>query len=470
MSRAERERQRLADPPGAVPRQLREPQYRRDVPLPDDGLRSFDGAPAMAMGRPLAYVMMAQWMSPLMSRSYSTEWNLLFHLDLVKRRTDDDYHDPAGTFVRNIVEASRRADILRLVPEVILPAEGRVLDDSRWFYTVLRDGKQPRWFDQRVLVCVPDDLVGAELSDWFWRQFAFDAFSGDLLFPAKPEEVAWVERAKQRTGNRLTTEWISRWVGERIYGIGEGRVPRFNPKNDFPFVSTDAGGRAVAFVSLAKALRYLEANPQKPVWVIAFDAPDLPERPDQPSENAVWFVLTHPDYNTHPYPRKPIAAIYAPQRVLVKDVPHGNRAAAQRQAITAAAAAANVEPRVLGKVFHDAGEGAVAGPAVASVMQALTELGIERPLERAWNVDKYLKNAGAAAAGMNFAFATAWSHHKGEPVMVVASREPDAAYAVTITPPPGHVTPAPRAQWPRARSQRFAYFPWWGDLVDPKKF
>lgn len=424
----------------------------------------------MASSRPLAYVSMVQWMSPLVSRSYSAEWNLLFHLDLVKRRVDDDYHDPAGTFVRHILSGNRPAHTLSLARELIYAAEGRTLDDPRWFYTVHPHGKQPRWFDQRVLAGVSSSLVGAELDSSFWSRFAFRAFGGNLTYPTKPEEVAWVERIKEHTGNRLNTEWISRWIGEEIYRIGEGRVPAFNPKNDFPLVSTDAGGRAVAFISLAKALRFLEANPQKPVWIIAFDAPDLPERADQPSENAVWFVLTHPDYNTHPYPRKPIAAIYAPQRVLLKDVPHGNRAAVQRQAITAAAAAANVAPHALGKVFHDAGHGAVAGPAAASVMQALTELGIERPLERTWNVDRYLKNAGAAAAGMNFAFATAWSHHRGEPVMVVATREADAAYAVTIAPPPGHVTPTPRAQWPRARSQRFAYFPWWGDLVDPKKF
>jgi hypothetical protein len=406
--------------------------------------------------------MMAQWMSPLHWRDYSTQWNLLFLQHLAQPNKNDPYNQPVGMPVREIIGlgGERWEAMDQLLSDVIRPSEGMVLDDPRWFYTVT--GRQPRWFDQRIFLSAPLRLVGTPLSDWFWHHFVPDAYPsrGSRLDPVQLE---WAQRERSR-GDRLTPDLMSRWLARKVWLIGEGRERAFNPHGHVPSVHTDAGERAVAFTSLARALAFLEANPQKPVWVMAFDAPDYPVRAKVPSENALWFVLTHPDYNTHPFPRKPLAVMYAPQKTDV--VPQKSRAEAFKTTIGDALDAAAVKPADIGRFFHDAGTNAPPGTGIGAMAQALTELDPGNEwFSRAYDVDRYLQNAGAAAAAMNFALATAFTHHTGKPALVVATRERDAAYAMVIAPPPEHVVPASRTEWPRARGEGSAYLPWWGALI-----
>lgn len=454
-------------PPTLRPDPQRTHAALRDRPFTVDDLVAFDAGRPFASRKPLANIMQVQWISPMMWRSYSTQWNLLFHLEMAARNVDDDYNDPVGTVPSKLMVAGGApVDRLTTFPDaLLLPAEMRTLDDREWFYTVRPEGTQPRWFDQRVLVAASSALLGDRLDDTFWKRFAPGAYPIGITSP-DPGDLAWIAAQRAATGDRLNRDWISRWVAWEIYHTGSGRHPPFNPKNDWPSVTTDLGERAVVFTSLAKALRFLEANPQKPVWIMAFDAPEHPAKYKQPSENGLWLVLTHPDYTGHPYPRKPLATIHAPQRVSLADVPSGHRAAAHRKALADAAGAMGLTLPDIGMVFHDAGRGEAMGRAIAPLMQAMTELGIESVPDRLWNVDKYLQNAGAAAAAMNIAFATTWSHYRGQPAMVVATREADAVYAVTIAPPAGHVPPALRSHWPRARALGFAYYPWWGERIE----
>lgn len=428
-------------------------------------------ASPFASGKPLAYVMMVQWISPLVSRDYSAHWNLLFTQGLAERNKDDDYHDPAGTLIRYLGGKGSDTPLgsMFLFEQLLLPARGELVDDQRWFYTVMPDRKQPRWYTQHVTFAAPQRLIGTPLDPQFWEELIPDAF------PNNPKDVdprfrTWFEQAQAKSGNKLTSELLGLWITEEIYGAGEGHNKKFNPTNARPTINVDTGDRAVAFYSLARALRYLEANPQQPVWLMTFDAPDIPGKWKQASENALWMVLVHPSYNTHPFPRKPLASIYAPQRVSLAEVKN-ERFAAHRDAIGRALAAANTNAADAGRFFHDAGyEGAVFREAIGPMLHGLGELQPgDGVAQRLYDVDRYLKNAGAAAAAMNFAFATAFVNETGTPALVVATREKDAVYAVAFGPPPEHVPPGPRASWRRARSERFAYFPWWGPLVDPMK-
>ena len=61
------------------------------------------------------------------------------------------------------------------------------------------------------------------------------------------------------------------------------------------------------------ALDYLEAHPDKTVWVLAFDAPSFP-KDSQLNETGALLVLAHPDYITG---REPLAWIHRASRVPV---------------------------------------------------------------------------------------------------------------------------------------------------------
>lgn len=432
-------------------------------------------------------LMMVQWMSPLMWKSYPTQWNLLFHLDLAKRNAVDDYNDPAGTPVGSITEARLPwLNLHQLIDGVIDPVNHQMIDNREYFYTVIHDSPSPRWFDQQVMLAVPQAFLDSDLDGRFWRNV------GDVNFNDDVARDAWAEEQLKKHP-KLTKAEVGLLASMDIWGTGEGRNPRFNPTNSAPAVTVDAGERGTGFVSLARAVRYLETTPTKPVWVMGMDAPDYEYayknqsklKAGLPSENAVWLVLTQPGFK-HPYPRKPVASIYTPVRIQLADKDAaGNeikdskrtRAAALKAAIAQAATAAGIAPKDFGMFFHDAGQTGAAtaaatgtvssSAAIGALGQALTELAAvegDQFLARTADVDKYTKNARAAAATLNIAFAAAYGDRTGKPAMVVGTRDEGEVYAVVITPPAGHtVRQPPITDWPRAG--KLIYNPWWGERI-----
>ena len=66
------------------------------------------------------------------------------------------------------------------------------------------------------------------------------------------------------------------------------------------------------------------------------------------------------------------------------------------------------------------------------------------------------------------ALAVAWTHQKGQPVLVAGTTEPDRATAVVVTPRPAPdaLTPPRTGSAPAASAH--AYLPWWGLRKDVK--
>lgn len=414
--------------------------------------------PAFPPGKPLAYVMGVQWVGVLASKDYPTEWNLLWVQDRVRKNANDTYKNdkPGEIYAGFGGEGQKRYFYLKnAVGDALNAYSSTLTSDPTAFYTVRYNSPQPRWYDQQV------------------------------MFASSPRNLGETVTAKsliEKLGDtKITQQSLAHLVEREVWIVANGNSELLNPQQQWPSATVDLGERPVGFISLARALRYLEANPQRPVWVMSWDAPDWP-KDQQPSENAVLLILTHPDYR-HPFPRKPLALLYAPQRVHLDQ--HTSRLAANKAAFAAAADAAGVALKDIGSFHHDSGplgEDA-ASRAIGPMFQALTELGAfdtatgADPLARTASVDKYLRNAGANATLMNLAFATALAQHEGRPAMVLGVRDdptlaadtPQASYAVVLTPPPGHQTPEPRQEWPRARGLGQAYWPWWGPLVSQPK-
>jgi hypothetical protein len=82
-----------------------------------------------------------------------------------------------------------------------------------------------------------------------------------------------------------------------------------DPVADIPAdVRLTVGGASAGFHSLAAAMDYLEAHPDKSVWVMNWDSPDFPN--DQSiAENCTLLILAGPRLDTQ---REPLAWIARP--------------------------------------------------------------------------------------------------------------------------------------------------------------
>jgi hypothetical protein len=89
-------------------------------------------------------------------------------------------------------------------------------------------------------------------------------------------------------------------------------------------------------------------------------------------------------------------------------------------------------------------------------------------LKDGFNTARLLGDMGAGSAVTNLALAVAWTHQKGQPVLIAGTTEPDRATAVVVTPPARARIVDPTKDWFRARGERHAYLPWWGLRKDVK--
>lgn len=381
-----------------------------------------------------AQVVGVQWMNPLVWKDYPTEWQLLWVQGLAAPNKGDaqakakpEKYGRVG-YVSSIVwswngEAKYPLYFSGYVQRFIHPFGIPYALYDTYFYTV--NAKSPK----------------------YWRELA--GIRVEFAIPDTPRLPP--EQAAEYVRTALRDEFS-------FYD-----VPDLSSADIPADVRITAGGASAGFRSLAAALDYLESHPDKTVWVMNWDAPDFPND-ESIAENCTLLVLAGPHLDTQ---REPLAWIARPAvRSLqaVEPMEHRSRAAqAWHDALRAAADQAGVAPARIGRVIHDAGSGAASGERLGRLGGAMTEVLPELDLLKdGFNTARLLGDMGTGSAVTNLALAVAWTHQKGQPVLVAGTTESERATAVVVTPPARARIVDPNKDWFRARAERYAYLPWWG--------
>ncbi|WP_413458645.1 hypothetical protein [Herbaspirillum huttiense] len=382
-----------------------------------------------------------QWLNPLMRRDYPTEWQLLWTLGIAKPNKDDDEvrRDPATfTSIQAIAPLTFNFDrksvfkdgssvfpgyLSDYLREIVKPIGRQYALNSDYFYTIQPENRK-KWRELhgiRVEVAIPDVPI-------------------------------------------LTSDDASERTREAFKGEFEFHNPEISTGNIPADVNVARGGASAGFTSLSAGMDYLEAHPDKTVWVMNMDAPEFPEY-GRISENCTLLILAGPKFNTG---REPLAWIARPAVRRVEDFAttegESRTASGWKSAIQSAAEQASISPYDIRYVIHDAGKGTEeAGRRIGTLAQAMTQSLPELDvLKQTFNTPQLLGDMRAGTAITNVALAIAWAHHKGRPVMVVGTTEPDKATAVVVTPPDRSRVFDPEQNWFRARGEGYAYLPWWG--------
>ena len=387
-----------------------------------------------------AQVVGVQWLNPLVRRDYPTEWQLLWVQGLAQPnkndyqvKTEPEVFTRVGfvaSIVSNIYQTRPLDEIFeRYAAKILRPFGTPYALYGTYFYTV--QPKNPK----------------------HWRELA--GIRVELAIPDTP-----------RLPPAQAAEFVRTALRDQFAFY---RVPTLSTADIPADVSLTVGGASAGFHSLAAAMDYLEAHPDKSVWVMNWDAPDFPNDKSI-AENCTLLILAGPRLDTQ---REPLAWIARPAVRSVADATpaEGRSRAAQawHDALRVAAEQAKVEPARIGRVIHDAGSGAAAGERIGRLAGAMSETLPELDfLKDGFNTAKLLGDMGAGSAVTNLALAVAWTHQKGHPVLVAGTTEPDRATAVVVTPPARARRVDPTKDWFRARGERHAYLPWWGLRKDVK--
>ena len=388
-----------------------------------------------------AQVVGVQWLNPLMRRDYPTEWQLLWTLGIAKPNQDDDEVkrdpttfstvQPIAPLSINSGKHSVRADGNSIFPrflsdylrEIIKPIGRQYAINSGYFYTI-----------------EPSDPKK-------WREL--HGIHVELAIPNIP--LLTSDDAAERTRKAFNAEF-------------EYEDPDLSTANLPADVNIIRGGASAGFTSLAAGMDYLQSHPDKTVWVMNMDAPDFPDF-GLMSENCTLLILAGPKFNTG---REPLAWIARPAVRSVDEFAlsegESRTARAWKSAIQGAAEHAGVSPYDIRYVVHDAGKGSdEAGRRIGTLAQAMTQSLPELDvLDKAFNTPLLLGDMRAGTAITNVVLAIAWAHHKGRPVMVAGTTEPDKATTVVVMPPDRARVYDPERNWFRARGEGYAYLPWWG--------
>ncbi|ADJ63181.1 hypothetical protein G5B88_08355 [Herbaspirillum seropedicae] len=410
-------------------------------PLQGASGKSMTGQPDEPARPFKAQVVGVQWLNPLMRRDYTTEWQLLWVLGLAKPNKNDDElkRDPkVFSTVQPIspIKINWKRTVMypdgtsafpyyleRYMEKILQPIGRRYAMHGGYFYTIQpRDRK--RW----------RELHGIHI------EFAIPET------PVLPPELA--AEIIRKTMNAEFEFYDAE--------LSTGNIPAD--------VSITTGGASAGFTSLSAALDYLQANPEKSVWVMNWDSPQFPDY-GLMTENCTLLVLAGPHFDTQ---REPLAWIARPavRQLADGEVPEGmsRRGHAWNAAIRSAADQAEVKPADIGYVIHDAGHGNdTSGKRIGTLGEALTLTMPELDfVQQTFNTPKLLGDMRAGTAVTNLALAIAWSHQKGKPVLVAGTTEEDKATAVVVTPPSRARVFNPDKDWFRARGEGNAYLPWWG--------
>ncbi|WP_334046319.1 virulence factor [Burkholderia cepacia] len=391
--------------------------------------------------RPLvAQVVGLIWLNPLQRMDYPTEWQLLWAQGLVTPNKNDDMvrtKPEKFSSLRSIgalVYGNRGAETFRgfyrkYMTKFPLLLFKRYGTNSKYFYTVSPDDRKD-WRELagiRVELAIPDRLDAAESQSYLQDSI------------------------------------------RKTFFIGNPHFPKVWSRSTPPDVQITQGGANAGFTSLNNALDYLQANPDKSVWVMNWDAPNFPPTDAQINENLVVLFLAGPTFNTE---REPLAWIgkAATGNTAEFSQKAGTTRTVQAWKATIDQAARNAGIAVpdIKYIVHDAGAGSDAASArLVGLSQTLTEILPEYDHKnQAFNTAALLGDMGTGSALTDVALAIGRINHYGGNALVAGTTDPKHPAAVVVV-PPANLTPIdPNEDWFRARGGNNAYLPWWGRRHD----
>ncbi|RQT49680.1 virulence factor [Burkholderia cepacia] len=380
------------------------------------------------------------WLNPLQRMDYPTEWQLLWAQGLVTPNKNDDMvrtKPEKFSSLRSIgalVYGNRGAETFRgfyrkYMTKFPLLLFKRYGTNSKYFYTVSPDDRKD-WRELagiRVELAIPDRLDAAESQSYLQDSI------------------------------------------RKTFFIGNPHFPKVWSRSTPPDVQITQGGANAGFTSLNNALDYLQANPDKSVWVMNWDAPNFPPTDAQINENLVVLFLAGPTFNTE---REPLAWIgkAATGNTAEFSQKAGTTRTVQAWKATIDQAARNAGIAVpdIKYIVHDAGAGSDAASArLVGLSQTLTEILPEYDHKnQAFNTAALLGDMGTGSALTDVALAIGRINHYGGNALVAGTTDPKHPAAVVVV-PPANLTPIdPNEDWFRARGGNNAYLPWWGRRHD----
>jgi hypothetical protein len=388
----------------------------------------------------MAQVVGLEWLNPLQRRDYPTEWQILWTMGLVKPNDRDDMvrtmpetfstlRSIGALVYGNAGKETFKGYYHKYVNKLLGLFGDRYVMNAKYFYTVKSDNRND------------------------WRELA-----GIHVEFAIPPRLDPIEAQAY-----LRDEIINNYeIGNRsARGLWSHDTP--------PDVRITQGGANAGFTSLNAALDYLQANPDKSVWVMNWDAPNFPPKDGQINENMVLLFLVGPDFNTE---RAPLAWIGRAAASNVKDferkVGTTRAVEAWKAAISTAASNANIPATSIDYVIHDAGQGNdEASSRIGTLGRTLTETLPEFDFRKqTFNTPGLLGEMGTGTALTDVVLAIGRANHLGERVLVAGTSDADHPVAIVIAPPTQPVPIDPTADWFRARGGNNAYLPWWGRRHD----
>ncbi|WP_408584702.1 virulence factor [Paraburkholderia bannensis] len=395
-------------------------------------------AERVALNPFVAQVVGLEWLNPLQRRDYPTEWQILWTLGLVTPNKHDDMvrTNPqkysALHAVLAVADGVRGQETFegfygKYVDTVLLLFGDRYAMNGKYFYTV-----QPK--DKKL-----------------WRELA--GIHVEFAIPA----------------GRLDPVGAQSYLRDRMklyFEIGSKSSPDLWSKDTPPDVHVSPGGPNAGFTSLNNALAYLQANPDKSVWVMNWDAPSFSPKDGQINENMVLLILAGPDMKTE---RAPLAWIgkAATGNVQDFDAKAGTTRAVEswKATIEAASHNANVPATKINYVIHDAGTSSRINSLGRTLTESLPEFDFQK---QTFNTPGLLGEMGAGTALTDVVLAIGRANHLGETVLVAGTTDAEHPVAVVVTPPAQPLPIDPDADWFRARGENNAYLPWWGRRYDTK--
>lgn len=390
----------------------------------------------------VAQVVGLAWLNPLQRRDYPTEWQLLWTMGLVRPNEHDDM----------VKIKPEKYSKLQSIGALAYSNQGRETFDG--------------YFEQYIDTLLP--------------LFSKRYFMGEKYFyTVKPDNKGdWRElagiRVELAASSRLASKGVESYLSGRMrffFEIGNPSARDLWSRNVPPDVQVMHGGANAGFTSLNRALDYLQANPDKSVWVMNWDAPNYPPKDGQINENLALLILVGPDFKTE---REPLAWIGRAASSNAKDFEAkvGTTRAVQawKASISQAAQNAGVPATSISFIVHDAGRGSDASSTrIGSLSHALTETVPEYDFNKqTFNTSALLGDMGAGSALTDVALAIARANHLGGNVLVAGATDANHPTAVVVV-PPSKLTPINADKdWFRARGESNAYLPWWGRRHDAK--
>lgn len=380
------------------------------------------------------------WLNPLQRRDYPTEWQTLWTLGLVQPNKNDD-------MVRTDPKSFKT---LQSVAGIAYGNNGT--ETFKGFYEKYMD-KFPRLMRTRY------------------------ATNEKYFYTVKPENVkAWRELAgihvelaiPPRLNATNARDYLVNAIRETFL-IGNPNFKTVWSRDTPADVRITQGGANAGFKSLNDGLAYLEANPDKSVWVMNWDAPSFPPKDGQINENLVVLFLAGPNFNTE---REPLAWIGKAATGNAQDftpkVGAPRAVQAWKATIEQAARNAGIGATDLQYVVHDAGHGGDAASArLAALSQSLTETLPEYDhMKQTFNTAALLGDMGTGGALTDVVLAIGRINHFGGNALVAGTTDSQHPVAVVVRPPSKLTAIDPNKDWFRARGENNAYLPWWGRRHD----